>query len=207
MLHLRFYASAEEPSAIPYELAAYDNDKIVAKVSGQFVIEGAPAGPPVDDSPTDSDHLVELTESSPNSWILKKAEIGVPIQSARQYLITALPPEVAGGVLLLRQPGEDSASWLGHGQLRLIKPATVYALIRWKYLGKEVLDEVRRTQLVRDGWTEVKGETACSFPNGEDGRWKTYSRRVPAGPLVLQLRTLSWRNNRDSFVAYVFKSR
>lgn len=136
---------------------------------------------------------IELADKAPSRWILKEAKVGAPIVSDRDYTLSDLPNEVKGGTLLLRDSGEeDLKSWLKVGTVRAIKDTTVYAIVRWKYLGKEVMSEVALTQFERDGWKEVSGEAATTFPDGEDWRWKTFKMEIKKGDVILQLKTLRW---------------
>ena len=183
-----------------YEIVASVDGKPVASLNGRIRIEGAPRD--ATDEATGDGADVQLTDKSPTHWIFKEAKVGTRILSDRDYLFSALPDEVKGGTLLLRVSYNDSQSWLKPGTLRVNKDTTVYSLILWKQLGKEVLNEVARTKLVREGWKEVDGATVTTFPNGEDWRWITLKKEIKKGDVILQLRTLSW--NRVT-VLFVFK--
>ena len=145
---------------------------------------------------------VELTDEAPNHWLLKKALVGARMVSDRNYQIISLPREVLGGTLVQRHSG-DSDQWLPPGAVKVRQDGTVYALVRWKYLGKAQLNEVAFTNLERDGWTEVDGKVATSFPSGEDWRWKALKKQVIEGDTNLQLKTLSWQKCQ---VLFVFKA-
>jgi hypothetical protein len=145
--------------------------------------------------------VVELTDDAPSRWILKEAKVGAPMISDRDYKISDLPDEAIGGTLLLR-PAGDFNKWLDTGELRALNDATVYIMIRWKYLGKEVIDEVTRTKLERDGWDEVEGRAGTTCPNEEDWRWKIYSKKIKKGEVILLLKTTSWNKWP---VLYIFK--
>ena len=146
--------------------------------------------------------VVELTDKAPPDWILKEAKVGAPVVSGRDYTISELPDEVKGGTLLLRTNGDEHKSWLKGGTVAALKDGTVYTLVRWRYLGKDVMDEVAFTKLEREGWKEVEGATGTTFPDGEDWRWKAYKKEIKKGDVVLQLKTLTWGS---WAVMFVFK--
>jgi len=145
---------------------------------------------------------IELNDKAPADWILKEAKVGTPIVSDRDYTLTKLPDEVKGGTLLLRTSGEDLKTWLKAGSLRALKDTTVYALVRSKYLGKEVMDEVAIAKFERDGWKEVNSETETTVPDGEDWGWKTFKKEIKKGDVILQLKALKWG---DWAVLFVLK--
>ncbi len=144
---------------------------------------------------------IELTDKAPADWILKEASIGTKMVSDKDYTLSEFPDAVKGGTHLLRSSG-DHKTWLKTGTLRALKDTTVYALVRWKYLGKEVMDEVALTKFERDGWKEVEGETGTTFPDGEDWRWKTFKKQVKKGDVILQLKTVAWG---EWAVLFIFK--
>jgi hypothetical protein len=146
--------------------------------------------------------VVELTDDAPSRWILKEAKAGTPILSDRDYKIVELPDELDGGTLLFRSTG-DLGSWLDTGQMRALKDATAYIVIRWKVRGEEKIDEVTRTKIERDGWNEVEGKTSTTCPDDADWRWKTYSKKIKKGDVVLLLKSTSWQKQWS--VLFIFK--
>lgn len=146
--------------------------------------------------------VVELTDKAPAHWLLKEAKVGAPMVSDRDYTISELPDEVKGGTLLVRDSGDDHHTWLRASNIRALKDTTVYAIVRWKYLRKEVMNEVALTQFERDGWKEISGEAATTFPDGEDWQWKVFEKEIKKGDVILQLKTLKWGH---WAVLYVFK--
>jgi hypothetical protein len=158
-----------------------------------FIRVGKGPGDDKKDSKQFHSTVIELTDKAPSDWLLKEAKAGTKMVSGRDYTLTDLPDEAKGGTLLLRTSSDDDLkSWLKNGTVTALKDGTVCILVRWKYLGKEVIDEVAFTKLEREGWTEVEGTTATTFPSGEDWRWKTYKKDMKKGDVVLQLKTLSW---------------
>lgn len=145
--------------------------------------------------------VVELTDKASPDWLLKEAKVGAPIISDRDYTLAELPDEANGGTLLLRTSG-DYNTWLKAGTLRALKDTKVYVLVRWKYIRREVMDEVALTKLERDGWKEVDGEVGTTFPDGEDWRWKMFKKDLKKGDVILQLKTLRWDN---WTVLFIFK--
>ena len=147
--------------------------------------------------------IVELTDSAPAEWLLKEAKVGAKMISDRDYTISELPKEMEGGTYLLRTQG-DHSKWLDANAVSALKEGTVYAMMRWKYLGKQTIDEPTEVKLEREGWKEVEGEMGTTFPNGEDWRWKAYKKALKKGPVNLQLKTIDWRG-RNLAVIFVFK--
>ncbi|VTS02508.1 unnamed protein product [Gemmata massiliana] len=139
--------------------------------------------------------IIDLTDKAPSDWLLKEAKIGEQILSGRDYEFAELPDEIKGGTLLQRPAGaggDDYHQWLPNKSLTALKDGTVYAIILWKCMDKEMVDEVAFTKLEREDWKEVKGATETTFPNGEDWRWKAYKKNIKKGDIILQLKALKW---------------
>ena len=136
--------------------------------------------------------VAELTDKASANWLLSEAKAGAKLWSGRDYAVVKLPAEVRGGTLILREIGEDS-DWLAPGTIRTLKDSTVYVLVRWKALGKDVLEEVAFAKLEKEGWAEVPGDVETTFPSGEDWRWKAYKKKVEKGEVTLQLKKLNWK--------------
>jgi len=164
----------------------------VGAAIGLFVPNGQVCAQDKKDGKPFRSAVVELTDKAPSDWLLREAKVGNRMVSARDYTISNLPDEVKGGTFLLRTAGDDHKEWLPDRTVRALKDGTVYALVRWKYLGKEVMDEVAVEKLEREGWTEVKGTTSTTFPGGEDWQWRTYKKEIKKGDVVLQLKALKW---------------
>lgn len=92
--------------------------------------------------------------------------VGAKMITDRDYTLSALPKEVAGGTFLVRSSGEYG-SWLPDASLKAKKDATVCAILRVKYLGKEAFGELAQADLKKDCWKEVEGKVATTFPPGE----------------------------------------
>ena len=146
--------------------------------------------------------VAEFTEQASPEWIFKEAKVGTQLWSDRGYVLAELPPEIVGGSLLLRDSEQKSKEWLKAGTITALKDCTAYALIRWKYLGKEEVGEITFTKLLSEGWDEVDGNLNTSFPGGEDWRWKAFSKKVSQGDVVQPLKSVSWRGHP---VIFVFK--
>jgi hypothetical protein len=145
--------------------------------------------------------VLKLSDKANPNWLLKDAKKGAKIFSDRDYKFMALPKETTGAKYLLRD-SEQSKSWLPNEGLTTTNKGAVYALIRWKYLGKEVVTEVDFAKLERGGWTEVKGDVETTFPGGEDWRWKALKKDLEEGDVILQLDTLDWGQR---VVLFLFK--
>lgn len=145
--------------------------------------------------------VAKLGEEAKPNWLLKDVEKNAPILSDRGYRFVSLPKEVSGTKYLLRDSGQ-AEFWLPDGSVNVTKGGTVYAFVRWKYLGKVAVDEGAFAQLERDGWEILKDEVTTSFPAGEDWRWKALKKDLPEGDVVLQLRTLNWGKR---MVVFAFK--
>jgi hypothetical protein len=96
---------------------------------------------------------------------------------------------------------EQAKSWLPEG-LTATGNGSVFAIVRWRYLGKEAVTEVDFAKLEREGWTEVKGPCETTYPAGEDWRWKVLKKDLEEGDVLLQLATLNWGKR---VVLFVFK--
>ena len=165
---------------------------MVLGVAGPFEAGGAahPKGKKKGEKPFRST-IVAFTDKAPGDWLLREAKVGAKLISDGDATIAALPDEIKGGTLLLRTSA-DYNKWLPPGTLKASKDGTVFVLIRWKFRGKEEVGEVAFAKLEREGWTEVDGDVATTFKNGEDWRWKAMKRDFKQGDVILQLRTLSW---------------
>jgi cytochrome c len=157
----------------------------------------AAAKPPAKTGP-----LIKATDKTPGGWLLKVAQVRTNVFSDRQnYVLAQLPKEIQGGTLLLRD-SEQSKSWIEPSKLTATREGTVFAIIRWKYLGKEEADEVFLDKFMKEGWEELKGDVKTTFPAGEDWRWKAFSKKLDEGDVILQLQSLNWGRVP---VVYVFK--
>ena len=141
--------------------------------------------------------MVAFTEKASPNWIFKEALRGTPIESDKGYLLAKLPKEIVGGTLLWRDSG--SGGWLPPGSVLALKNCKVYAVVRWKYLGKEQIDEGTFAALSREGWQDA-GEVKTTFPEGEDWRWTAIVKDVPEGDVLLQLETVNWGKRAVFFV-------
>ncbi len=146
---------------------------------------------------------VELTDKAQDGWLLKTAKVGAKLATDRDYLFRNLPEEIVGGTYLMRS-WDECKSWLPDVAVNAKKDVKVYALIQTKYLGKVQFDEVAESLLEKDGWKEVAGKVATTFPAGEKWVWKAYKKEIDAGEVILQLEHLKWDNNKP-LVLFVFK--
>lgn len=145
--------------------------------------------------------VLEFTDKASPNWIFKEAKIGSQVWSDAEYLLTALPDEMVGGTLVLRDRGNEK-DWLANGSVTALKDCTAYALVRWKYLGKEEVGEGVFANFKRDGWEEVDGTMNVSFPNGEDWKWRVVKRPVSKGDVSLDLKAVK---QSPGTVLFVFK--
>jgi hypothetical protein len=157
-----------------------------------------------DKKPAEWKPSVELTDKA-GKWLLKEAKTGTKMVSDRDYVLSELPEEIAGGTYVMRTIDEHKA-WLPVSALTAKTDATVYAIIRVEYLGKETLGEVALADLVKDGWKEVDGKVATTFNSGEKWKWSAYKKAIKKGDVILQLDNLNWDKNKPGIgVLYVIK--
>ena len=133
---------------------------------------------------------VELTDRA-GKWGLEEAKVGTKMISDRDYALTDLPEEVAGGTFVSRNSAEYG-SWLPPLALKAKRDATVYALVRVKYLGKETFDKQTRAAFEKEGWKPLDGEVATTFPDGEGWQWVAFKKDVKAGAINLPLNNFRW---------------
>lgn len=143
--------------------------------------------------------VVTLGEKAGKDWALVEAKKGVKIITDRDYKFTDLPDELAGGTLVQRN-SEDAKGWLPADGVTASAEGSVYAVVRWKYLGKDVIDAGTFGKLADDGWAEVKGDAGTTFPDGEDWRWKVLKRPVKKGDFAFPLKTAAWNKQAVVFV-------
>ncbi len=136
--------------------------------------------------------VIELTDEAPSAWILKEARVGLKLSPDRDYVWSALPKEIIGGSAIWRDTGYRG--WLNPGVVTALKDCNAYALVRWKSLGKIEIDEIAFNQFAKDGWEEVDGDVKCTFPSGEDWRWKALRKEVKEGDVILQLDHVKFGN-------------
>jgi hypothetical protein len=141
--------------------------------------------------------VVEFTENAPPNWIFKEARVGTPMESDKGYVLSNLPKEIVGGTLIWRDSG--SGGWIPTGAVKALKDCQVYAIVRWKYLGKVVIDEGTFARLDREGWKDA-GEVKTTFPGGEDWRWKALVHDVSEGDVSLPANSVNWTNRAVFFV-------
>lgn len=144
--------------------------------------------------------VVNFTDEAPKAWTFLEAKKSGKLWSDRDYRFSKLPAEIAGGTLLYRDTGFIS-KWLDAGKLEAKKDGTAYAIIRWRYLGKDVVDEATFARLEKDGWKPVKGEVETTFPAREDWRWRAFRKTFEKGEVILDLKTAEV----NSAVVFVFK--
>jgi len=142
---------------------------------------------------------VELTDKAPADFILKEARNGATLYSSRDYCLTGLPDEIAGGTLIWR---EGFGSWLPPGTIRALRDCYCYAIIRYRAHGKTEIDEVAFVNFDREGWEDI-GEVETSVSESFDWRFKALRKRVPAGDVFLQLAKINFGNRG---VLFVFKA-
>jgi hypothetical protein len=143
--------------------------------------------------------IADFTDKASPNWIFREAKVGTDIWSDKPYFLTFLPPEMAGGSLLLRDSGHEH-DWLPAGAINALDDCSVYVMVRWKYLGKEHLGEPQFTKLEKEGWQKVDGNMNVNFPNGEDWQWKVYKKPVSKGPIAVPLQTVNLGRNSVLFV-------
>ena len=135
--------------------------------------------------------IVELTQKASPNWIFKEAKVGTNVWSDIPYFLTALPAEMIGGSYLLRDSGQQF-QWLPADAITALDDCTVYAMIRWKYLGKEEVSDSTFAQLDKEGWAKVEGNANVNFPSGEDWQWTVVKKKVSKGPVVIPLQSVKW---------------
>ncbi len=145
---------------------------------------------------------VELTDKAGKGWLVKEAKVGAKLSSDRDYLIAELPKEIAGGTYVLR-PQDEIKGWLAYSSVKSKKDGTAYVLIMNKYLGNDQFGAAAQEKLAKDGWKEVEGQVATTFPAKEAWGWKAFKKEIKEGEVILQLDNLKWDNRIP--VLFVFK--
>jgi TolB-like protein len=159
----------------------------------QPVSKGSPPQPKVFRS-----KVIELTDEAPSAWMLKEARVGLRIWPDKEYAWAALPKEIEGGSAVWRDTGYEG--WVKTGTVTALNDCTMYALVRWKYLDKVEIDEVTFNQFAKDGWEEVDGNVKCTFPGGEDWRWKALRKDVKRGQVIFQLDHVNFGRRAVQFI-------
>jgi hypothetical protein len=149
------------------------------------------------------DKKVTLTDKAGKDWIAKEIKVGATVMSGRDYIFSALPKEIVGATYVLRPAGDETKAWLANQAVKAKKAGVVYALMQTKYLGKDTFGEVDQAKLEKDGWKEVEGKVASTFPAGESWGWKAFKKDVEEGEVILQLDTFKWDNR--ALIVFAFK--
>ncbi|HYV38747.1 MAG TPA: hypothetical protein VE988_23885 [Gemmataceae bacterium] len=146
---------------------------------------------------------LELTANAPKNWKFTEAKVGVKFWVDRDYVMTDLPQELSGA-LLLQRDAANATKWLAPAMLRTNTDAHVFALVRWKNQGKDILDHAAFTQLQGDGWPTVSWKVKSTFPGKENWQWKalTLLTGIKKGDVVLDLKSVNWPG---AAVVFVFK--
>jgi hypothetical protein len=148
---------------------------------------------------------VELTDKA-GKWLLNEAAVGARLFTDRkEYYLTAVPKQMAGGTLVVRGSGEYGG-WLPGSSLKAKKDATVFAVVRVMYGKEEKFGELAQSLLMKDGWKEVRGKVATSYPKNEEWQWKAFAIDVNKGEINLRLKNLDWENHATG-IFFVVRSR
>lgn len=148
-----------------------------------------------------SKSLISLTDKAPAGWLIKQASRGARIWHDGDYFITSLPREMSRGVILVQSKGKGD-EWLKPNTLNASKPAVVYAVIRWKYLGKPTVGELKFSQFERDGWKRLEDPVKTTFPPGEDWQWTALKLNIPSGKIAIPLKTVNWGQHLPVFFVF-----
>ena len=135
--------------------------------------------------------VVEFTAKAPKAWFLVEPKPGIKMVSDKDYIVISAPNEVAGSTYLVRSAA-DHGQWFPDGTLKAKKDVTVYAIVRVRYNNKDVFNDTAQAQFVKDGWAEVDGKTATTFPGKENWEWKTWKKEIKEGEITLPLASLKW---------------
>src|SRR5262249_52429935 len=92
---------------------------------------------------------VEPTDTTPKVWVMVEVKVGVKMLSDRDYLVSQVPKELAGGTFLMRSSGEIGR-WFPDATLKARKDGTAYAAVRIKYLAGDTFGEAARKQFMKD---------------------------------------------------------
>ncbi|HEX4610952.1 MAG TPA: hypothetical protein VH092_22370 [Urbifossiella sp.] len=171
-----------------------------------LVATSDPARSPAQDkkkAPAKVDPAIKAGEKVGPTWQIREARLGVKILADKDYVFAALPKEVAGGTFLLRSSPE-LGKWLTPGAVEMKADGHVYAVVLVSQFGKDKFPELHQQQFEKDGWKALADKVGTTFPSGEGWVWKAYKKEQPAGPVFLQLDTLSW-DKHGTAVLYIFK--
>jgi hypothetical protein len=108
-----------------------------------------------------------------------EAKAGERILSDRPYVITLLPPALAGTTLvqrpLLKAMGDPA------GTIALDAPGRVHAAVLWKQGYKTVYSDEAFEKLAADGWSFLEEEMRTTTFEAEYWGWQIMHRDFPAG--------------------------
>lgn len=135
---------------------------------------------------------IEATERTAKEWVIRPAALGLPmLTDKKDYVLTALPKELAGTTYLIRTAG-DHGQWLPTAAVKAKQDGTVFAMIRVKYNNKDAFDAAAQAALEKNGWKPVDGKAATTSPGKENWEWKVWKTDVKEGDVSLILENFKW---------------
>ena len=136
--------------------------------------------------------VVALRDVAPDDWQLKPVKVGSPLWLDRDYAVTELSKGLQGGTMLVRDVA-DNREWLEPPMVTLKADCCVYAVVRWKYFGKAVLETEVFPILATQGWTTCEEKVVTSFNEGEDWGWVVFKKELKKGDKLPRLKDIEWK--------------
>jgi hypothetical protein len=113
------------------------------------------------------------------------AAVGVAAYTNRDYKVKKVPDALKGTALIQRAGGGDGDTGFLDGKVTAAKPATLFVAVMWKYNAERTVSEEQFEAFAKEGWAKVDGEFELTVPEGEEWKWRVWSRKVEAGPVKL----------------------
>lgn len=123
----------------------------------------------------------------------------------RDYVFQKIPSELLGSSYIVRRE-DQSKSWLkksgGSAWITLEFDAIVYAIFRWKYLGKTEVDSSACSLFIKDGWELVSDTLETTYSMGEQWDWKIFRKKYQKGYCLTSPPIIEWK---DVPIIFAFK--
>jgi hypothetical protein len=119
-------------------------------------------------------------------WSAVPATVGTPAYINRDYKIAKLPKEMKGAAVIQRAGGGEGDTGFLKNKVTLTKTGTLYVAIMWKYNGDRTIQDEQFEAFAKEGWTEVDDDFELTVPEGEQWKWRVWSRKAESGPLKLE---------------------
>ena len=154
------------------------------------VIDGTAGAARTPGTPRRTGPAVRLAGDAPRNWRLVPARRGAQIWTDDTYALRLVPRDLNGSNLLVRGKG-TALEWLPPG-LTAVRPVTVFAVVRWKYLGATLVDDLMVEEFEQDGWKKLRFPLQTTTRSGENWGWMVLETEVPEGDILLTLESVQW---------------